>query len=92
MRDAFDPISSLSRLESLLQAGQKGVHFMSRFVILMIAGWAATIAMIGCFALIESGMLLKIRKRIASWRETSTAAVEVVASGDGLESAEEDVA
>jgi hypothetical protein len=88
MRDAFDPISSLSRLEGLLQAGQKGVHFMTLVAVFIIVGWVATIAMIGCFALSESGKLLEIRKRIALWRENSAAA-EVAASDDGLESVDE---
>jgi hypothetical protein len=90
MHDGFAPVSSRLGFEGLLRAGQKGVRPMSRFVIVMIASWAAAIAMISCFALSESGTLLKIRKRLASWREASAA--EVAASVDGLESSEEDAA
>ena len=43
---------------------------MSRFVMLMIGGWASTFAMVGFYALSESGKLLTIRKRIALWLET----------------------
>lgn len=64
-------MSSLLRFESLLRAGQKAVHFMSLFVMLMIGGWMVTLAMIGCLALSESGELRKIRKRLASWRQSS---------------------
>jgi hypothetical protein len=91
MHTAFAPVSSLLRFEGWLSAAQKGVHIMSLFVILIIAGWIAAIAMIGCFALSESGKVLEIRKRIALWRETS-AAVEVAASDDGLESVDENAA
>jgi hypothetical protein len=91
MRDAFDPFSSLLRLERLLQAAQKGAHLMSQIVMLIIAGWIATIAMIGFFALSESGKLQEIRKRIALWREIS-AAVVARTSADNLEASDEDVA
>jgi hypothetical protein len=91
MHDAFGPVSSLLRFEDRLRAGQKEVHFMSEFVMLMIAGWIATIAMIGCFALSESGKLLEIRKRLASWRET-LAAAKAAASDDRLKSADEKAA
>ncbi|MFZ0956431.1 MAG: hypothetical protein WAN60_08815 [Candidatus Sulfotelmatobacter sp.] len=42
---------------------------MSLFAKLMIAGWASTFVMFGFYALSESGKLLKIRERIASWLE-----------------------
>jgi len=48
---------------------------MSLFVNLMVGGWTLAIAMIGFFALNESGKLLKIRKRMAAWLETSAATV-----------------
>jgi len=38
---------------------------MSIIVILMIGGWATTLAMIGGCALYESGRLFNLRKRIA---------------------------
>jgi hypothetical protein len=44
---------------------------MSVVVKLMIFGWCTTFAMIGICALNQSGKLLKIRKRIASWLEPS---------------------
>ncbi len=40
---------------------------MSLFVTLMIGGWTTAIAMIGFYALKESGQLLKIHKRIGVW-------------------------
>jgi len=40
---------------------------MSIVVKLMIGGWVTTLAMIGVCALNESGKLLNLRKRIASW-------------------------
>jgi hypothetical protein len=43
---------------------------MSRIVMLIIGGWACTFAMIGFYALSESGKLLQIRKRIELWLET----------------------
>ena len=43
---------------------------MSRFAMLMIGGWASTFAMVGFYALSESGKLLQIRNRIALWLET----------------------
>jgi hypothetical protein len=64
---------------------------MSLFAILMIAGWVGAIAMIGGFALSESGKLLTIRQRIAAWWETSTAPV-ADESGDRVEAADEDAA
>jgi hypothetical protein len=46
---------------------------MSNFVMLMIGGWTSAMAIIGLFALVESGSLLQIRKRMAAWLETSAA-------------------
>jgi hypothetical protein len=46
---------------------------MSLVVKMMIVGWIATLAMIGCCALNESGKLLKIRKSVGSWLETFAA-------------------
>lgn len=40
---------------------------MSIVIVVMIAGWTTTLAMIGFFALKESGKLLKIRERVALW-------------------------
>ncbi len=48
---------------------------MSLFVTLMIGGWTTAIAVIGFFALKESGQLLRIHKRIGLWLEDSTAPV-----------------
>lgn len=49
---------------------------MSFFATLMIAGWGSAIAL-GCFyALSESGKLLMIRKRIASWLNTPEEAAQ----------------
>jgi hypothetical protein len=45
---------------------------MPLFVKLMIGGWTGTLAMIAFCALNESGKLLNIRKRLASWLEPST--------------------
>jgi hypothetical protein len=39
------------------------------FVKLMIGGWSTWCALIGFYALDESGKLLKIRRRIALWLE-----------------------
>jgi hypothetical protein len=90
MREAFDPFSSLLRLESLLQVARKGAHLMSQIVMLIITGWIATIVMIGFFALSESGKLREIRKRIALWRELSA---DVAArASNHLEASDEDVA
>ena len=49
---------------------------MSLFVKLMIGGWSSAIAMIGYFALEESGVLLQIRRRVALWLETEQAPKE----------------
>jgi len=38
---------------------------------LIIGGWSATFAMIGFYALQESGRLLDLRRRIARWLEPS---------------------
>jgi len=92
MPDPSAPVSSLLRLEGLMHAVQEGVHFMSRFVMIMIAGWVATGAVIGCFALWESGMLCEMRERMALWRETSAAAEAVVSDDNGLESLDEGAA
>jgi hypothetical protein len=92
MPDPSAPVSSLLRLEGLMHALQKGVHFMSWFAMIMIAGWAAAAAVIGCFALWESGRLREMRERMASWRETSAAAEAVVSDDDGLESLDEGAA
>jgi hypothetical protein len=51
---------------------------MSLFVKLMIASWTTAIAMIGFCALHQSGNLLKIRKRMALWLETSAPQVSIV--------------
>jgi hypothetical protein len=53
---------------------------MSLFVKLMIAGWSSAIAMIGYFALEESGVLLQIRRRVLLWLETEHAPEESVFS------------
>jgi hypothetical protein len=42
---------------------------MSLVVKLIIFGWIGTFAMIGYFALNESGKLLELRKTIAAWME-----------------------
>jgi hypothetical protein len=58
---------------------------MSRFAMLMIGGWACTFAMVGFYALSESGKLLKIRKRIALWLETDhTPEESLQPEGDSL--------
>jgi len=62
-------------------------RIMSLFVKLMIASWTIAIAMVGCCALRQSGKLLKIRKRMASWRETSATRT----SEGSLEAESEDV-
>jgi hypothetical protein len=46
----------------------------------MIAGWSSAIAMIGYFALEESGVLLQIRRRVLLWLETEHAPEESVFS------------
>jgi hypothetical protein len=91
MHEVLDPVSSLERMESLLRAGQKGVEIMYVIVMIIIVGWLATLAMIGCCALSESGKLRGIRERIAWWRETS-AAPDAGISDDGLESVDESAA
>lgn len=48
---------------------------MSLVVKLMIGGWITTLTMIGVCALNESGKLLKIRKRMAIWLDSSPSAV-----------------
>lgn len=48
---------------------------MSIVVMLMIFGWSAFFAMIGFYALKESGKLLEIRRRIALWLYSPAAAV-----------------
>lgn len=94
MHEVLDQVSPFLRTESLLRAGLKGAEIMSVIVIIIIAGWVATFAMIGCCALSESGKLREIRGRIASWRETwrETSDVPDGASDDGLESVDESVA
>ncbi len=58
---------------------------MSRFAMLMIGGWTCTFAMVGFYALSESGKLLKIGKRIALWLETDHARGESLRpEGDSL--------
>jgi hypothetical protein len=58
---------------------------MSRFLMLMIGGWASTFAMVGFYALSESGKLLEIRKHIASWLETDhTPEESTQPAGDSL--------
>jgi hypothetical protein len=44
---------------------------MSLFVMLIIGGWTTAIAIIGFYALKESGQLLKIHKRVGLWLEAS---------------------
>jgi hypothetical protein len=44
---------------------------MSIVVMLMIFGWSASIAMIGFYALKESGKLLEIRRRLALWLDNT---------------------
>ena len=51
---------------------------MSLFVKLMIGGWSSAIAMIGYFALKESGVLLQIRRRVLLRLETEHAPEESV--------------
>ena len=63
---------------------------MSIFVELMIGGWTLAIAMIGFVALYESGNLLKIRKRMATWLESSAAPVAL--REKGLQRNDEDAA
>jgi len=63
---------------------------MSLFAKFMIGGWTLAIAMIGFFALYESGKLLKIRKRIAAWLETSAAPIAM--PEESLQPENEDVA
>ena len=48
---------------------------MSRFLMIMIVGWTTTFAMFGFFAFMESGQLLAIRQRIASWLTSATPVV-----------------
>jgi hypothetical protein len=43
---------------------------MSPFVKLMIGSWSSAIALIGYFALKESGVLLQICRRVVLWLET----------------------
>jgi len=40
---------------------------MSAFLKLMIGGWVTTFAMIGIYALNESGSLLRFSKRLSDW-------------------------
>jgi hypothetical protein len=42
---------------------------MTLFFMLMIGGWTSAIAIIGSFALAESGKLLEIHRRIGFWLE-----------------------
>jgi hypothetical protein len=42
-------------------------RFMSFIQMLIIGGWSSTGALIGFYALKESGTLLKIRVRLAEW-------------------------
>jgi hypothetical protein len=49
---------------------------MSLIAKLIIGGWATTLAMVGVCALSQSGQLLGIRKRIASWLEASSGPIE----------------
>jgi len=63
---------------------------MSLFAKLMVGGWTLAIAMIGFFALYESGKLLKIRKRMAAWLETSAAPIAM--PEESLQPENEDVA
>jgi hypothetical protein len=44
---------------------------MSIVVMLMIFGWSTCFAMVGFFALKESGKLLKIRRSIALWLDNT---------------------
>jgi hypothetical protein len=53
---------------------------MSPFVKLMIGSWSSAIAVIGYFALKESGVLLKICRRVVLWLETEHTTGESVFS------------
>jgi hypothetical protein len=61
---------------------------MSLFAELMIASWTVAIAMIGCCALHQSGKLLRIRKRMELWLETSVTRTPA----ESLEAESEDAA
>jgi hypothetical protein len=63
---------------------------MSLFVTLMIGGWTTAIAVIGFYALKESGTLLRIHKRIGVWLETSAPRLGV--SEESLQPQREDAA
>jgi len=59
---------------------------MSRFLVLMIGSWAATLIMIAVFALWESGKLEFIRRQIAVWFAGSRARAQFEVEGLELES------
>lgn len=65
---------------------------MSIIVKLIITGWITTFAMIGFFALKESGKLRKIRRRISSWWEASASSSAVSAPEQSLRSEDKYVA
>jgi hypothetical protein len=46
---------------------------MSVVVMLIILGWSAVFAMLGFYALKESGKLMKMRRRLALWLDDSLA-------------------
>jgi len=46
---------------------------MSLVTVVMIAGWTGSAAVIAFFALKESGKLLNLRDRVASWLEPADA-------------------
>ncbi len=48
---------------------------MSFVLKLIIVGWLTTFAMIGFFAFRDSGKLLRLRKRIATWLYAPAASV-----------------
>jgi len=51
---------------------------------LIIGGWSATFAMIGFYALQESGRLLDLRRRIARWLEPSASPEVRMPEGESL--------
>jgi len=91
MHEVLDPISRFSHTESLLRAGLMGVELMSLMVMIIVVCWVIAFAMIGCYALDESGKLGEIRERIAAWRKTS-GLPDAGISIEDVESVDENVA
>jgi hypothetical protein len=91
MHEVLDPLSRFSRMESLLRAGRMGVEIMSLMEMIIAVGWVVTFAMIGWYALKESGKLSEIRERIAAWRKTS-GLPDAGMSADDVDSVDENVA